>query len=47
MKLKSIDRVCGLSKKDFLEQYFKPQKPVIIEDAIIAWNKRIFEKFIF
>lgn len=37
MKLKSIDRVCGLSKKDFLEQYFKPQKPVIIEDAIIDW----------
>ena len=37
MNLKSIDRVCGLSKKDFLQQYFKPQKPVILEDAIGNW----------
>ena len=37
MNLKPIDRVCGLSKKDFLEHYFKPQKPVIIEDAITDW----------
>jgi len=37
MNLKSIDRVCGLSKKDFLQQYFKPQKPVILEDAISNW----------
>lgn len=37
MNLKSIDRVCGLSKKDFLQQYFKPQKPVILEDAITKW----------
>ena len=37
MNLKSIDRVCGLSKKDFLQQYFKPQKPVILEDAITNW----------
>ncbi len=37
MNLKSIDRVCGLSKKDFLQQYFEPQKPVILEDAISNW----------
>ena len=37
MNLKSIDRVCGLSKKDFLQLYFEPQKPVILEDAISNW----------
>ncbi len=37
MDLKYIDRVSNLSKKRFIEEYYKPQRPVIIQDAIAQW----------
>jgi len=37
MKLKPIDCVSDLTKAAFLERYYKPQKPVIIKDAISNW----------
>jgi len=37
MQLQEIDRVKTISKKDFLKKYFKPQKPVVIENFIEDW----------
>jgi len=37
MKLQEIDRVETISKKDFLENYFATQKPVIIERGVEDW----------
>lgn len=37
MKLQGIDRVSHLTKERFIKEYYKPQKPVIIEDAIAQW----------
>lgn len=37
LQLQHIPRVKNLSKKDFLNDYFKPQKPVVIEDCIENW----------
>lgn len=37
MNLEAVPRVKSLTKKDFLEGYFKPQKPVIIEHAVDDW----------
>ncbi|MCB0458489.1 MAG: cupin-like domain-containing protein [Flavobacteriaceae bacterium] len=37
LNLQSVDRVETISKKDFLERYFKPQKPVVIERFIEDW----------
>jgi len=37
MELQQIDRVETISKSDFLKNYFKPQKPVIIERFIEDW----------
>ncbi len=37
MQLQPIDRVANLSKEEFLESYFKPQKPVIIERFVDNW----------
>lgn len=37
MKLKEIDRVETITKEDFLKNYFKPQKPVVIERFIEDW----------
>ena len=37
LNLQSVDRVETISKKDFLEHYFKPQKPVVIERFIEDW----------
>ncbi len=37
MYLQDVPKVTRISKEDFLEQYFKPQKPVIIEKAIEDW----------
>lgn len=37
MKLTAIPRVSSITKEDFLEHYFKPQKPVVIERAIENW----------
>jgi hypothetical protein len=37
MQLQEIDRVKTISKKDFINNYFKPQKPVVIERFIEDW----------
>lgn len=37
MQLQEIDRVATLTKEQFLSNYFKPQKPVIIENQIEDW----------
>ena len=37
MKLQEIPKVSGLSKKDFLQQYYRPQKPVVIAGGIDDW----------
>ena len=37
LKLTEIPREKTLSKKDFLEKYVKPQKPVVIEHLIEDW----------
>lgn len=37
MKLEAVPRVGHLSKEDFLDRYFKPQKPVVIEHAVDNW----------
>ena len=43
LNLKDIPRVETISKKDFLNNYFKPQKPVVIERFIEDWPA--FEKW--
>lgn len=37
MNLKEIPRVKSISKSDFIESYFKPQKPVVIETCTKSW----------
>ena len=37
MQLQKIDRVKTISKEDFLKNYFKPQKPVVIEHFVDDW----------
>ena len=37
MKLHEIDRVTTITKEDFLSNYFRPQKPVVIERFIEDW----------
>lgn len=37
MQLQDIDRVQTITKEDFLKNYFKPQKPVVIERFIEEW----------
>lgn len=37
LNLKPIDRVSTISKKDFMENYVKPQKPVVIEKLTEDW----------
>ncbi|WP_437369453.1 cupin-like domain-containing protein [Maribacter litoralis] len=37
MKLADIPRVRNITKDDFIENYFKPQKPVVLEQAIADW----------
>ena len=37
MQLQQIDRVKTITKEDFLKNYFKPQKPVVIERFIEDW----------
>lgn len=37
MELVEIPREKKISKKDFLEKYLKPQKPVVIEELIEDW----------
>ena len=37
LNLQDIPRVENISKADFLKEYFRPQKPVIIEKSITDW----------
>lgn len=37
LNLKTIDRVATISKKDFIQQYVKPQIPVVIERLTEDW----------
>lgn len=37
MNLQNIPRVKTISKEDFINHYFKPQKPVVIERFIVHW----------
>lgn len=37
MQLKEIDKVETITKEDFLKNYFKPQKPVVIERFAEDW----------
>ena len=37
MQLKDIPRVKTISKEDFIENYYKPQQPVVIEKFITDW----------
>ncbi len=37
MELKDIPRAKTLTKKEFMETYFKPQKPVVIEECTLGW----------
>lgn len=37
LNLKEVDRVKNITKKNFLKNYFQPQKPVIIENYINNW----------
>ena len=37
MNLSSIPRVKSITKEDFIRDYFKPQKPVVIEQFISDW----------
>ena len=37
MHLREIDRVTSITKEDFLKNYFRPQKPVIIERFVDDW----------
>jgi hypothetical protein len=38
LKLQEIERVSTISKQDFLEKYFKRQKPVVIEKLTEDWD---------
>jgi hypothetical protein len=37
LNLQKVDRVKTISRKDFLQNYVKPQKPVVIENLIEDW----------
>ncbi|NRD22022.1 cupin-like domain-containing protein [Winogradskyella litoriviva] len=37
LNLTAVPRVKTISKEDFLTHYFKPQKPVVLENAITDW----------
>ena len=37
LNLKEIDRVDSISKKEFVENYVKPQVPVVIENLVQDW----------
>ncbi|QTD39054.1 cupin-like domain-containing protein [Polaribacter batillariae] len=37
LNLSQIDRVKTITKEDFIKNYFKPQKPVVIEQFIEDW----------
>ncbi|MGB5359755.1 MAG: cupin-like domain-containing protein [Eudoraea sp.] len=37
MKLEDIQRVKTINREDFIKNYYKPQKPVVIENLITDW----------
>ena len=37
MQLREIDRVTTITKEDFLRDYYRPQKPVVIERFVEDW----------
>jgi hypothetical protein len=37
LNLQEVPKVSGLSREAFLERFFKPQKPVVLQDAITDW----------
>ena len=37
LNLQEIDRVKTISKEDFIQNYFKPQKPLVIENLVGDW----------
>lgn len=51
IKTSPIDRVKNISKEDFVEKYYKPQRPVLIEgltenwEAFQKWNLDYIQKF--
>jgi hypothetical protein len=40
LDLQSILRVRGISKEEFLKEFFIPQKPVVMEDLTADWSAR-------
>jgi len=40
LDLQSIPRVRGISKEEFLKEFFIPQKPVVMEDLTADWSAR-------
>ena len=40
LDLQSIPRVRGISKEEFLKEFFIPQKPVVMEDLTADWAAR-------
>ncbi|MCM4169018.1 hypothetical protein KCTC52924_00218 [Arenibacter antarcticus] len=40
IKTTAIDRVSNISKEDFIKNYYKPQRPVLIENLTMDWNAR-------
>lgn len=48
LNLQDIPRVKGISKEEFLKEYFRPQRPVVFEDLSASWpaiKKWNFEYF--
>lgn len=48
LNLQDIPRVKGISKEEFLKDYFRPQRPVVFEDVSASWpatKKWNFEYF--
>jgi len=37
LNLQDIPRVKSINKEDFIKKYFKPQKPVVLENAVSDW----------
>ena len=37
MNLEDVPRVKKITKREFIKHYFKPQKPVVIEQSIEEW----------
>jgi len=38
LNLQDIPRVKGISKEEFLKDYFRPQRPVVFEDLSASWT---------